>query len=472
MNAIHGRFMCKKPMKKANLLLILPEQVGSHLHDAEGWLPEGYSFQRVTTVQEAASALDRATPDMVLLDETIKDGLVLAQSLIDRYPDLPIILIENAQSQLSAVQVFRMGFADLLTLPLNAYDVNLALQQALRRKRQWRLASQMEWVLDAIDEGFLIINQQRQITLANRKARQLLNLNDEDLTGEPIETLIHNQDLLNAIFTAQGGGVSQIEITLDDGHVFNVLSTFVDKVGVTVTMQEITHLKELDQIKTDFVNTVSHDLRSPLTAILGYVELLDRVGPLNDQQLDFIHRIQFSLQSITALIDDLLDLGRIEEGHDTHKEPVSLATIISYTIDGLQTRMESKQQTIFVEAPDDLPPMRGNPVQLRQMAGNLVENAIQYSPVGGTIHIHLFEQGGQLILQISDNGPGIPLKDQPFIFDKFFRGANIPAESVGTGLGLAIVKSIVENHQGRIWVDSSDRQGTTFTIVLPACGDC
>jgi two-component system NtrC family sensor kinase len=232
-------------------------------------------------------------------------------------------------------------------------------------------------------------------------------------------------------------------------------------------MQDITHLKELDRIKSDFVNTVSHDLRSPLTAILGYVELIDRVGPVNPQQVDFIERIQTSVHNITSLIDDLLDLGRIEAGFDARNEIVDVSVIIQYAVDGLQSRVDEKSQDIHTEIPETLPPVLGNPVRLRQMISNMISNSIRYSPEEGSIIVSAQAEDDQVILQVIDNGPGIPPADQPYIFDKFYRASNVSLDVPGTGLGLAIVKSIVENHLGRVWVESKLGEGTTFTVVLP-----
>jgi two-component system NtrC family sensor kinase len=201
------------------------------------------------------------------------------------------------------------------------------------------------------------------------------------------------------------------------------------------------------------------------------VELIDRVGPVNEQQREFIRRVQISVHSITALINDLLDLGRIEAGFDVRKEIVPISPIIHYAIDGLRGRASEKSLEMRVEIRDDLPHVLGNPVRLRQMASNLVSNAIKYTPAGGNISISAHAEDGQIILQVADNGPGIPANDQPYIFDKFYRASNVPLDAPGTGLGLAIVKSIVENHLGRIWVDSALGQGTVFTVVLPIANE-
>jgi len=177
--------------------------------------------------------------------------------------------------------------------------------------------------------------------------------------------------------------------------------------------------------------------------------------------------VQFSVNNITSLINDLLDLGRIEAGFDARKEIVPLGAIINYAIEGLRSRLAEKDQDLVTQIAPDLPTVLGNPIRLRQLMGNLIGNAIKYTPGHGKITVHAHAEDGQLIIQVVDNGPGIPASDQPYIFDKFYRASNVPGDIPGTGLGLAIVKSIVENHQGRIWVDSTVGQGTTFTVVLP-----
>jgi two-component system, OmpR family, phosphate regulon sensor histidine kinase PhoR len=326
--------------------------------------------------------------------------------------------------------------------------------------------NKLETILTQVEDGVVVVGVDGRIILVNRTARSAFALEDIILEGKLAREVFQHPDMLD-IFEDSNPHASRSEINLDDGRVFNAQITPIPEVGVAVTMQDITHLKELDRIKTDFVNTVSHDLRSPLTAILGYVELIDRAGPTTEQQKDFIRRVQFSVNNITALINDLLDLGRLEAGFDARKEIVPLTAIIQYAVEGLRNRYTEKNQTITLDLPKDLPSVLGNPVRLRQMIANLVNNSIKFTPNDGKIAIRARSEAGQLILQVVDNGPGIPPADQPYIFDKFYRGSNIPQDTPGTGLGLAIVKSIVDNHQGRIWLNSSLGQGTVFTVVFP-----
>jgi two-component system NtrC family sensor kinase len=299
--------------------------------------------------------------------------------------------------------------------------------------------------------------------LINPTARAAFGINGGDPSGRTLEEVIAQPEVRELFARESRRG----EVALEDGRVFNAHLTPIAGVGRALVMQDITHLKELDRIKSEFVTTVSHDLRSPLTAILGYVELIGRVGPVSDQQAEFIRRIQFSVQSITSLITDLLDLGRIEAGFDTQKEVTHLPLVLRYAVDGSRPRTEAKHLIVVVDVPDDLPPVLANPPRLRQVAANLIENAINYTPEGGTVTVKARSDDGQLVISVSDTGIGIPLADQPYVFDKFYRAANARDDYTGTGLGLSIVKSIVENHNGRIWVDSKPGAGTTFTVMLP-----
>ena len=322
-------------------------------------------------------------------------------------------------------------------------------------------------MLTKIEDGVIITDHDGRLILANRRVRDIFGLGGRNISGKPVQDVIQNTDLLGLLNGNNRSGPLRTEVSLEDGRTYYAQLSPISEVGLVVTMQDITHLKELDRIKSDFVNTVSHDLRSPLTAILGYIELIDRVGPVNQLQSEFIDRVQFSVHSITALINDLLDLGRIEAGFDARNELVPVAAIVRYAVEGLISRAKEKNQEIVMAVDENLPDILGNPVRLRQMINNLIGNAIKYTPDGGQIQVIGRLEGKQIILQVCDDGPGIPAADQPYIFDKFYRGSNVLADTPGTGLGLAIVKSITENHHGRIWVDSASGRGSTFTIVLP-----
>jgi signal transduction histidine kinase len=196
------------------------------------------------------------------------------------------------------------------------------------------------------------------------------------------------------------------------------------------------------------------------------VDLIERAGPVTAQQKEFIARIQSSVGSITTLIADLLDLGKIESGIDSRKEPVRINGVAVSALESVRARSEAKQIQLKVSLQEDIPPLHGNPTRLRQMISNLLDNAVKYTPEKGTVSLSCQMEEGQILLRVSDTGIGIPPSEVPQIFNKFYRATNVQ-NTVGTGLGLSIVKSIVDIHNGRVWVDSLPGKGTTFTIVLP-----
>jgi two-component system NtrC family sensor kinase len=314
----------------------------------------------------------------------------------------------------------------------------------------------------------MILNHENVILLVNPAMCRAFGISAQTAVGKPVLEIMTHPDVLALITRADTNDPFQYhEVSFPDGRVGNAQFTSIQGVGYALTMQDITYLKEVDRIRSEFVHTVSHDLRSPLTSVIGYSELVERVGPLNETQREFISRIQDSIQHITSLINDLLDLGSIEAGMDTHREFVQPEGILRYTINMLDGQIKSKELKVQAEIAPALPALRANPIRLRQVFDNVVGNAIKYSPASSEIQISIHAEENQVILQVTDHGPGIPASDQPRIFDKFYRASNISSDVEGSGLGLAIVKNIVENHQGRIWVESTVGKGSSFFIVLP-----
>jgi len=354
---------------------------------------------------------------------------------------------------------------DMTVMTALADYAAIAIDNAQLYQRTEAERRQLETILTQTDSGVLVLDPENRLILINRAARHAYGI-DGDVLGRSVVEALDDPELLSLI-RAPGSHPRREELTVPDGRVFHAQRTLIPGIGQSIVMDDITHLKELDRIKSEFVTTVSHDLRSPLTAILGYVELIERAGPVTDQQKEFVRRVRLSVEQITSLVTDLLDLGRIESGMDTSKEKTPLAVLARYAVEGLRNAAEIRQISVEASLPDDLPMVTGDPYRLRQMIGNLLENAIKYSAAGGRVEISAEGEGDQVILRVNDNGPGIPTSEQPYLFDKFFRASNVPEDVTGTGLGLSIVKSIVDNHHGRIWVDSKIGQGSTFTVVLP-----
>jgi two-component system NtrC family sensor kinase len=353
-------------------------------------------------------------------------------------------------------QTVMMAMADYAAIAVD----NAQLYQESEAER-----GKLETILTQTESGVMVLDPENRIVLINRAARRIYGV-EGDVAGRSLVEVTEDPRLL-ALVRMGSEAPRREELEAPDGRIFSALRSLIPEVGQAIVMHDITHLKELDRIKSEFVTTVSHDLRSPLTAILGYVELIERAGSVNDQQREFIRRVRLSVDQMTRLVSDLLDLGRIEAGLDAAREVTPISVLARYALDGLRSAAEVKQLAVEPTLPDDLPMVRGDPFRLRQMIGNLLENAIKYSPSGGQVQMWAEAEGDQVILHVRDFGPGIPPSDQPYLFDKFFRASNVPEDVIGTGLGLSIVKSIVDNHQGRIWVESKLGEGSTFTVVLP-----
>ena len=190
-----------------------------------------------------------------------------------------------------------------------------------------------------IHDGVVILDQQNHIVVINAAMCRAFGLDEKTVVGEPVLDVVSHPDLRALLSrTDHNDPLQYHEVSFADGRVGNAQLTVIHDVGLALTMQDITYLKEMDRIRSEFVHTVSHDLRSPLTSVIGYTELVERAGTLNDLQKDFLSRIQDSVQQITALINDLLDIGSIEAGFDTRREFVQLEGILRYTLDILQGR--------------------------------------------------------------------------------------------------------------------------------------
>ncbi len=363
---------------------------------------------------------------------------------------------------------------DVLLISILADYAAIAIENARLYRSSENQRSKFEAVLSNMDDALMIVDEAGEIQLVNDAMCSALGFRPEDLLRKTALEIIPYDDFRTLFSLSEQAKEDEKktvhcqEIGLNDERTFNAQYTKVDDVGAVITMQDISHLKELNRLKDNFVHTVSHDLRSPLTAVLGYAELLERVGTLNEQQKEFIRRIHSSVEDITDLINDLLDLGKIEAGFDTRREPIRIDKILRNTLENLEVQMPEKQHILEVNIDPNLPAVHGNPVRIRQMFDNLIGNAIKYTPSGKKISVDLLFEENQIIFKVADQGQGIPQEDQPHIFEKFYRASNISSDAAGTGLGLAIVKTIVESHNGRIWVESKINEGSTFFVVLPA----
>jgi two-component system NtrC family sensor kinase len=317
----------------------------------------------------------------------------------------------------------------------------------------------------------VITGRDDRVLVANAAFRQALGLGAIVAEGRPLVELAQNETLLSFVATSPDNGQSyKSEIPLADGRTLYATLTPIPDVGRVVIMQDVTYFKRLDQMKSDFVATVSHDLRAPLTSIKSYAQMLEMFGELNEKQTTFVDRIVRAADHIAALITDLLDLSKIEAGIDLELTVLDLNQVMADATGQLQEEAGRKQQKMVCFLPAQPIWVRGHRLRLHQVITNLLSNAVKYTPESGQITVMLQASDGRALFKVEDNGLGIPPADLPFVFDKFYRVKNEDRAGIpGTGLGLSICKSIIEKHGGDIWVESQYHQGSIFCFTLPLC---
>lgn len=482
-------------MPKTDLILLALE-VSATSKLMERVLRVKYETASANDLKSLNRLLMESTPALLLVGEHFdgQEGIRIAEEVLERFPTLPFLIYTDKAKPELIKSIFRIGITGYLAPPLQTDDIVDAVENSLRhahrigdwlRREVKRTTSslkkraqiseaeraRLETVFNSINDGVVIFDEDNLVMLVNPAMCRMFGLNAQDSIGMPVLDVLTHPDLVELIKQPPVQNVLRYhEVSFPDGRVGNAQLTPIHEVGVALTLQDITDLKEIDRVRSEFIHTVSHDLRSPLTSVIGYTELVERTGPLNDAQREFLKRIQESVQHITALINDLLELGSIEAGLDVRREVVQLDGILNYTLEMLQGQIKAKHINLQTKIAPDLPALRANPVRLRQVLDNVVGNAIKYSHDQGEVVVAMRAEDEQIIVQVTDNGPGIPAKDQAHIFDKFYRGSNISSKT-GSGLGLAIVKTIVEAHQGRMWVESTVGKGSTFFVILPVLAE-
>jgi PAS domain S-box-containing protein len=347
---------------------------------------------------------------------------------------------------------------------------NSRLFEAAESRRQ-RLAA----ILASTPDAVIVTDRNERVLLLNPAAEAVFGLLGKPVLGRPVAQVLPKPELVQLLQDNRSGG-STGEIEVSAGRtLYASASPIVGADGTILgrvcVLRDVTHFKELDLMKSEFVATVSHDLRAPLTFMRGYATMLPMVGSLNDKQKEFTDKIVIGIEQMTKLIDDLLDLGRIEAGVGLAREACRVDEIVNGIVENLRPQMANKGLTLNIDLPANLPLLSGDPTLLRQAITNLMDNAIKYTPSGGQVDVRVSAEHETFRVSVSDSGLGIAPADQTHLFEKFFRVKQRGSSQVkGSGLGLAIVKSIVERHGGKVWVDSKLGKGSTFFIELPQNG--
>ncbi len=319
-----------------------------------------------------------------------------------------------------------------------------------------------------------VVLARRIITPLKSLAGVAERIAEGDLTVSVTPTTDDEVGQLTDIFNRMVGSLKERDLAITRAYqqLEQLMQTLEQRVRERTLDLEAANarLRELDELKSAFVSTVSHELRTPMTSIKGYVDnILDGLtGVLTEKQSYYLGRVKHNVERLTRMINDLLDLSRIEAGRvELHLGAVCTRDLITDVAESFQRIAQEKGITLRTESSGELTPVRGDRDKLHQVLTNLIQNAIKFTPTKGEVRVESCVQDGAVQISVSDTGCGIPPHELDRVFDRFYRGESVPTEDRGSGLGLPIAKSLVELHGGRIWAESVPGQGSRFFFTLP-----
>ena len=378
-----------------------------------------------------------------------------------------------------AIRVASSNEVGILAEEFNAMRGNLkhAIEKITEEEKK------MTAIVNSLTEGLILVDGDNQVLHINPVAELLLNVSVGQI-GADFTQIIRDDELTTALKESQRqislnkADISEVTLDRDDGKLVLrvVASPFLDEsgamLGTVYVFDDITREKEIDQMKSDLISLVNHELRTPLTSIIGFVSFMSdgKAGPVNEKQKNILARVERQSKQLTALINDMLDVSRIEAGHiQMRQELVSVLEIAQQRIEEILPQADAKSIRLQLRAPESLPTIIGDEARLGQVFTNLIGNAIKFTLDNGEVTVKLKVDGHLLHVEIIDTGPGIPDEERHTVFDRFYQLSDFRTrQQGGSGLGLSIVKHIVEAHGGKLWVDDAEgRKGSNFQFVLP-----
>jgi signal transduction histidine kinase/HAMP domain-containing protein len=431
------------------------------------------------------SALDQQVLDLcqgrgrIVLENPARARAVLSlQPLTTPIEGLMALPLKNEEAFVGALwlghrqpHAFSSDEINLLSILAGQLGASVANSRLYHQAEQERL--RLGTVLEATPDAVIVIDRRGRISLANPAAEVVMRGPADQARLKPAQEWLTSPELVELLL-GNDEEVGSAEVKTADGRVLFASACDIEgqnraHAGRVCVLADITHYKKLDMLKTEFVSTVSHDLRAPLTLMRGYGTMLAMVGELNEQQEEFAQKILKSVDQMAHLVDNLLDLGRIEAGVGLSLESVRLDEVIEEVAASYRPQAANKQIDLQVEIEGTPEAIEADPTLLRQAIANLLDNALKYTAARGKVLIRLRQEGEGQAISVQDSGMGIAPADQARLFEKFFRARRRESlKEKGSGLGLAIVKSIAEQHGGRVTVESRLGAGSTFVLEVPA----
>lgn len=425
-----------------------------------------------------------AAREMTLIGRTA--GCWLGVPLTAGEENLGVIAVQTMEEDVydSSHQQVLQTIAAQAAVALQNARLYARTDEALMRRVQ-----ELRHILRTIREGILLLAPQGRILAGNRRLADFLGVTEAELSGlldaerpdgspSLLARVGFDAETLRTVCQklAQEGGLHQEKITVPGPPprpVARTLAPVYDPddtiVGWLLVFRDLSEEEELARLRQEMTSMLVHDLRSPLSLIQGSVQQLNLiVGAETTDVAQLLEIVELNVERLLEMIDLLLEIGRLESGQGLiEREPVTVAPLLAETRRRLAPMAAQAQIEVVVEAPSSLPQIPADPAHLGRVLHNLVDNALKFTPDGGHVSLWARPANGDMLLGVSDDGPGIPAEEQAALFDKFSQVANHVGRRKGTGLGLAYCRLAVEAHGGQIWVESAEGQGSTFVVCLP-----
>ncbi|MBU8849438.1 MAG: response regulator [Desulfobacterales bacterium] len=430
--------------------------------------------------------------DIILLDLMMPgmSGIEVLTDVKAHHPDTVVIVITGYATLEHSIETMKKGAFDFLAKPFSPQELRIVISKAIEFIRTLQdiatEKSRMRVMINTLSNGVLTTDNQKRIALANPAFLKMIGCRQKSVIGHKVSEFIKDSRLLDMIDQAihQPKDIfaeitDDITITFpeekDDIIIGVRCIPFRDRLkrnlGSVTVFHDITALKKIDQLKSNFISMVAHEIKSPLNSILMQLNVvLDGLaGELTEKQKEILQKSSNRIKSLTALSTDLLDIGKIESGLiNQEREELNLIELIKDQVEFYRDQASSKSIHLITKKTLKELWLMGNRTNIEEVLSNLISNAIRYSPNGGKITVWANKKNDCAVINVSDTGLGIPQKDLEHIFDKFFRVKDKTTRHInGTGLGLSIVKSIVEAHHGTIEVESEIDKGSCFSIYFP-----
>lgn len=430
--------------------------------------------------------------DIILLDLMMPgiSGMDILGFVKERHPDTLVIVITGYATIEHGVGAMKKGAFDFLPKPFSPDDLRLVLDKAIDYMRTLKdianEKSRMRTLINNLADGVMATDSEKNIVLTNPTLLRMIGHGGKDIVGEKVDEIVEN-DMLKKMIDRTLSASDENFAGLAEEFNFKDLGGNEDRIvgircipfkdglnrnlGTITVMNDITALKKMDQMKSDFVSMVAHEIKGPMNTVLMQLKvILDGLaGQLTGKQEEILERISFRMKSLLELSSELLDIAKIESGLiNQNKEILDLSEILFDQVAFHQPRAESKKINLELNIEGELSPVLGNRLNMEEVISNLIRNGIKYTPEGGKVTVSATSDMNYVCIRVSDTGYGIPEKDIGHIFERFYRVKNERTRYIiGTGLGLAIVKSIVEAHAGMIHVESEVNKGTEFKVFIP-----